>query len=411
MGLLEVLDHHYGATTGESVEVEYRLLSWGEIYPPFLGDREHSTAARFILHDFPFKLFSTSIPYSELPQKICLTFHDPIRERKTGKVTSTGFYPQEGAKEFAAFMSLVTRRRIFAIGQTRADDLPVEEAVDVYERSHSQERQILKEIDPSEIYRFLMNLHHLDTRIAQSFVLATRLYHAAVEMMYAEPEFAYLFLVMSLEAIASAVYEDIKPSDEGEGRTELEHYLDSAYPGWRQHCKITDAQERGRVVDMLLTKAFFSRRKFRTFVSDNLPEKFWVESEDDAKPEYLYSVIGSGPNGRGREEIRRSDKTIQEWEKINRDELSIVLDRIYGARSKLVHEGIRFPGSIVTGHFRNVPWDAFTEVMGSRLDDPHNEQQFLDVPPLLTFERLVSYALVEFLSKHDHSREKKQSEN
>jgi len=410
MGLLDVLDHHYGATTGESIEVEYRLLSWGEIYPPFLGNREHSTVARFILRDFPFKLFSISIPYSGLPQKICLTFHAPMRERKTEKVTSTGIYPHEAAKEFAAFMSLVTRRRIFAIGQSRADGLPVEEAVDVYERSHFQERQILKEIDPSEIEKLLTNLHHLDKRVAQGFVLATRLYHAAVEMMYPEPEFAYTFLVMSLEAIASAVYKDVEPSDEGEGRTELEHYLDSTYPGWRQHFNITDAQQRRKVIDMLLTKAFFSRRKFRTFVSDNLPEKFWAESEDEAKPEYLYGVIGAGPNGRGREEIRRSDKTIQSLERIKRDDLSKTLDRIYDARSKLVHEGIRFPTSIVIGHFRSIPWDAFAEVMGSRLDAPHNEQLFLDVPPLLTFERLASYAMVEFLSKQHHSPANKQSE-
>jgi hypothetical protein len=74
LGLLDVLDQ-YEFKKGDSYEVEYRLVSWGEVYPPFLGDREHSLAARFILHDFPFKLFSVSIPYSEIPQKLCLTFH------------------------------------------------------------------------------------------------------------------------------------------------------------------------------------------------------------------------------------------------------------------------------------------------------------------------------------------------
>ena len=78
LGLLDVLDQ-YEFKKGDSYEVEYRLVSWGEIYPPFLGDREHSLAARFILHDFPFKLFSVSLPYSEIPQKLCLTFHSRVR--------------------------------------------------------------------------------------------------------------------------------------------------------------------------------------------------------------------------------------------------------------------------------------------------------------------------------------------
>jgi hypothetical protein len=71
MGLLATLDLYKQVTTDEAVgaypEVEYRLISWGEIYPPFLGDREHSLAARYILTDFPFKIFSVSTPYSRVP--------------------------------------------------------------------------------------------------------------------------------------------------------------------------------------------------------------------------------------------------------------------------------------------------------------------------------------------------------
>jgi hypothetical protein len=80
MGLLEALDFHSQFEAGkasESVEVEYRLISWGEIYPSFLGDREHSIAARFILPKFPFKLFSSSTPYDALPQKLSLSFRAP----------------------------------------------------------------------------------------------------------------------------------------------------------------------------------------------------------------------------------------------------------------------------------------------------------------------------------------------
>jgi hypothetical protein len=46
---ITTLDHHYNKSKDEAVEIEYRLISWGEIYPPFLGDREHSVEARVIL--------------------------------------------------------------------------------------------------------------------------------------------------------------------------------------------------------------------------------------------------------------------------------------------------------------------------------------------------------------------------
>jgi hypothetical protein len=82
MGLLEILDFHKKLQSGmkeeNGSEVEYQLFSWGEIFPPFMGDREHSDAARFILKEYPFKLFSSSTPYEEIPQKLCLTFKSPF---------------------------------------------------------------------------------------------------------------------------------------------------------------------------------------------------------------------------------------------------------------------------------------------------------------------------------------------
>jgi hypothetical protein len=67
-----------------------------------MGDREHSTAARYILQSFPFKVFSISTLYSELPQKLCLTFQAPQIKRETENVISIGFEPEDAAKEFSA---------------------------------------------------------------------------------------------------------------------------------------------------------------------------------------------------------------------------------------------------------------------------------------------------------------------
>jgi hypothetical protein len=369
LGLLDVLDYYYGNETGESIEVEYRLLSWGEIYPPFVGDREHSIAAQFILRDLPFKLFSVSIPYSENPQKLCLTFKAPQIERRKANVMSVGFDPEESAKEFAAFLSLVTRRRVFPVGQTRTNALPVDQPANIYARRHSQERQQLKEIDPSEVYQSLANLQRMNRKVSKSLILSMRLYHSAVEMMYSEPEFAYLFLVTSIEAISSALFAGLLPSDDGQGKTELKTYLDSAYRGWRDLCDISTSEKRKLVIDMLLSNAYRVQYKFRKYVVENLPDKFWTEAVDDAKPHYVYSVISVGPDGKGRKEFSESDKRIQEWEKIKKPQLKKTLDRIYNARSKFVHEGARYPASILIGHFQRLPIEAVTEMLSSQADN------------------------------------------
>lgn len=399
MGLLEALDFHKQAQAGmagECIEVEYRLYSWGEIYPPFIGDREHSTAARYILNEFPFKLFSSSTPYDPQPQKLCLTFKAPYEVRSNSKgFYNGGIYDEEIAKEFAGFLSLVTRRRVFVGKGMRYGGLPIEKEVDIYQHSHLQEGQRLKEIEPKEIYQLLDNLQAMKKEIGKSFILAMRLYHSAIEMMYLEPEFSYLFLVMSLEAISSVVYKkkDVMPTDVGNGRSELDQFLDSNYSGWRKHCDISTPESKAQVIKMLLTTAYFTRRKLSKFVSENVPERFWIEIKDDAKPDYLTSVFESS----GQERISHSNDTISYLEKIKKENLAQVIQDIYKARSNLIHGGIRLPAGIEVGLFRMLPTDVIGEIVQAQHED---QTKFsLSIPPLITLERLVSYSMVEFLRK------------
>lgn len=385
MGLLTALDFYKCSQAGieeKSMEVEYRLHSWGEIYPPFIGNHEHSIEARFILRDPPFKLFSSSTPYDDpLPQKLCLTFKAPYENKKTTNPShiTIGYFPDEIAKEFAAFLSLVTRRRIFVDRQIRQEGLPIEQKVKLYEQIHFQERQRLKEIEPQEIYQLLNNLHAMDRSIANSFVLAMRLYHSAIEMMYTEPEFSYLFLILCMEAISSVVKKDYVPEN-------TEEILNSRFPGWSKINSLL-AEQKMEMEDILLKSMYFTFQKLREFVTENIPERFWSEEEDDAKPDYLTCMIKPGTDGSGQEYISRSDITIQDWEMIEKTSLKKVLRDIYDARSSLVHEGIRLPASITVGHFRDIPTEAFQEIMSS----------YRKIPPLLTFERLVSYSMVEYL--------------
>lgn len=390
MGLLAALDLHEQIVSGAPLEaypeIEYRIISWGEIYPLFLGDREHSISARYILGDFPFKLFSVSTPYSGLPQRLCLTFRAPREVKKdTKEFHLSGIFPDEVAKEFAAFLSLVTRRRVFAIRQTRYEGLPLEQDAELYQRGHFQEGQRLKEIKLGEIYSLLRNLQAMHRPIANGFVLAMRLYHSAIEMMYTDPEFSYLFLVTCLETISSVVYHEYKPSDEGDHPTELEEFLASRFPGWNKLINSSSPETKSQLLEVLLHDESFVFRKLLKFVTENVPEVFWTETEDDAKPDYLTSIVGPGPEGLGKEYISHSDITIKPWERIKKADLKRQLRDIYNARSRLIHEGIRLPESIVVGHFRLVPVEAVDEMAHPLL------------PPLITFERLVSYSMVEFL--------------
>lgn len=386
MGLLDALDSHAAQPAGGD-EFEYEFHSWGEIFPPFFGDREHSVAARFILNEFPFKTFCASQPYDDPPpQKLAVTFRGPA-----GVMLRPGerLSPDYTAEEFAAFLSLVTRRRVFVDRLTRVNGLPMEKRVGIYNPRHAQEPQRLREIDPSLLYSLLDNLRRLDRHVGNGFVLALRLYHAAIQMFYSDPEFAYLFLVTCLESISSIVNEGYVPADPDE-------FADSRWPGLLKLLRQAGVDPKP-VLTTLLDGEHFVFQKVAAFVERYLPDEFWTVTEDDAKPSYVFSVIGPGQDGKGEERISRSDSTLQEYEKIDRKELRRTLRNIYNARSSLIHSGIRFPASIVSGHFRLIPVEAMHEILGPTLAGKKHRP---DTPPLLTFERLTSLTLVNFLKSN-----------
>lgn len=66
--------------------------------------------------------------------------------------------------------------------------------------------------------------------------------------------------------------------------------------------------------EVLLKNEYFISKKFSKFVMENIPDKFWSEKDDDAKPDYLYSLIKSDSE----EKIEHSDKMITEYELIEK---------------------------------------------------------------------------------------------
>lgn len=96
-----------------------------------------SPEAKFIMKAYINPRFSSSNPYQTLPQKLCLTFRAPNEKDANAICLNT----DEVAKEFAAFLSLVTRCRVFAGKHTRYNGLPIEYEIELYPRLTAQERQ------------------------------------------------------------------------------------------------------------------------------------------------------------------------------------------------------------------------------------------------------------------------------
>ena len=246
--------------------------------------------------------------------------------------------------------------------------------------------------------------------VANSFIVAIRLYHTAIGMLYTEPEFSYLLLVTCLEAISSAVEKDYRPDDQ-------EAFLDSRYPGWRDMSGTLLEVPRNKLVELLLSNERFTFRKLEKFVEDNLPDSFWSEVFDDAKPHRIVPIIGPRDDEFEKEHLLRLAGKLEEYEKIDKANLGKTLRNVYNARSSLVHEGKRFPASIVVGHFAGIPAEALDEIMTAaknvvtppakpidHLVLPSGDKWVLpptrlDVPPLQTFERLVSRTLTNYLLK------------
>ena len=289
MGILAALDYNAERPSGLKPlenEVEYRLFSWGEILGPFVGDREHSTLARFILHDFPFKLFISSTSGS-LPQHLSLCFRAPHEIKDTRSIHIEGLFPHEIAQEFAAFLSLVTRRRVIGDMQCRMGGLPIEDRGRTYYGTGPQERQRAKEINPGNISQLLESLRLMNRQTAEGYMLAMRLYYAAIQMLFSEPEFAYLLLITSLEAISSVVCKEYRPPD-------IELFLSRRSSKWKQFATAIPSSEKTEFINFLLANEKFILQKMVEFTKRYLPEAFWTDKEDDAKPVHFVDMIRTG---------------------------------------------------------------------------------------------------------------------
>ena len=103
----------------DSIRVEYRLICSGMFYPAhFMGDWSHSDSARILL-SLPVELLVAGRPYDDYPQELALRFVAPLVHEEEGCV-SHSYYPDvEIASDFAALCTLLCRRLVTTLLETR----------------------------------------------------------------------------------------------------------------------------------------------------------------------------------------------------------------------------------------------------------------------------------------------------
>lgn len=405
--LLAVLDYDHDLQTAtsetETAKPSSRpLRSWGELQVRNTGSAQGEDGQIVILDEYPFRLSAERVASDDdLPQRLTLTFRvtNWTRAYRSNVLLSSTF-ADEAAAEFTAFLSLVTRRRILAFVRGAVPDdkaRSTEDQARLPLGAATQRNQGPRIVEPADIYRCLENLRTIDRKIARGFVLASRLYHAAVGMMYEEPELSYVLLVMCLEAISSAAYRGWRPELEGENE---EGILDKEFPGWRVIPETGEQSRRLRAflhrhLENLLKNRPVSFQKLLRFVREYIPDEYWSESADDARPTSIAETL---PFHLYRTSGESVPYDLRNLERLPRDNLEEGLRAVWQRRNELVHGAKRFPESIVFGLSRLLRVE--TAVQMAALSETENGQPKLPIPSLLGFERLVSYTMLAYLWKH-----------
>lgn len=394
--LFEFIRCHLTGSNEVYRDVEYRLLSWGRLKDTIAEEPKGPGYSQVIWSGTLFQMIDLAPGDADLPQKIAISFRAPMLPRaKSRSFQTLDFYVDEIAREFAALLSLITRRRVFPSGLIRFEGQPCDWQEWSHSRDYPQEAQQDLELSKSDIETGLRQLFGLGEDRARPFLLACSLYHSAVRLMFTEPEFAYLFLVISLEAISSTLYRNWRPPDAGGSPTPLEEVLDSQFPGWTSIAGKSKSR-REQLKTILSQNTYFTFQKLRKFVNTYISDEFFRSVKDSARPikatKSWQEGIESG-----------SDIMLDDWEIIPRKRLNSVLRAIYTARSQMVHEGIRMSRSIVVGLGSSIPREITDRIMLQNFEAqlakevPQAPLVQLDVPPLLTFERLVSDCLCGYL--------------
>ncbi len=206
--------------------------------------------------------------------------------------------------------------------------------------------------------------------------------------MYSDPDLSYLFLVISIETMASAVFKDYQLNDQ-----EKKQFLIGKYGKEFWDDYVSGTKHKDVLVEKLLNVETFSSRKFREFIIEYLPDRFFLESSDEARPRNMSCTIGHvGPTLSDKGKPVDFSKILP-YEKYDKSNLKKIINSAYNMRSKFVHESESFPKSILLGLYQNIPVESLVPVL-------REKGQPLSVPTLRTIERIAGYTIKNFLLNH-----------
>ncbi len=376
----------FESADGLPVTFDYRLLFSGEIFNSrvLTSDWRKSDATRIILRS-PFSLFVCSHPFYDYPQELALKFASPSVTEKHGAVISS-FYPDEEiSRDIAAILTLLTRRLVTVATKVR----------EIHPRRYEEEPDLFLDL-PTPIVNSLERVHWIRkpatvvygasgpiditdynppaegadpallmlklsllaaSPTAAALVQSARLYALALERIETDIQIAYQLLISSVEAVANEALQGFSPP-----REELVK-IKSTVADLALKDGLTSQQAEELAVEAC-SGIPWAKRKFVKFLVDNAPPRLWEEDDLFHPPEMLVP---------------------------KEEELEAVLGAVYEARSGATHHGRAFPGSASFGIGPTIPARLLVEF------DPSQPRG--GVPPAVWFERLVNFALNDYIER------------
>ena len=263
-----------------------------------------------------------------------------------------GFYHGGGVPdEIVSLACLFLRRRLRLGRVVRMRDDPI--MIDRHGRANGWiDRALVSgQSDLTVLREWFPLVEGLRSALHQRFILAVKHYQQALHLIEDSPQIAYLSLVSAIEILSG---------DFDIGQPTLADY--DANLGLLVG-QIQDQDLRRQIENRILRLQRFIGRRFVAFVEAYLDQTFWDEPD--------------------RAEQGRVDPS----------ELRRLLKRVYGQRSKTLHEGEPFPATIERPPLQaeEIP-SGYSVAVGERLWD---QADFVPHPHF--FERLVRHVLLNYL--------------
>ena len=266
--------------------------------------------------------------------------------------TRSGFYHGGGIpSEIVDLSSLFLRRRLKLGPIVRWDDSP--RLLRAGGERWNDRQIIAGQSNLAELGQWFKLLETLDPKAHLVFILATKLYRQALELIEENPDLAYLNLVSSIEVLAQGF--DV-------GEVTLRD-LDAGLADCVE--RIPDSALKREIEVRILTRERLIGRRFVQFILAHIDSSFW-EAPD-----------------------RPSQGHIAQ------DQLPTLLDRVYRQRSRTLHTGEPFPPNAFTPPMQGAEIDFSSGVIvGERR---WGAEDFIPYPWF--FERLCNHVIKNFLRR------------